>query len=471
MGFMATLIRIIVAGVALLSAIAPSPACAAYGERVALVFANDTYARLDALPNAARDAETVGAALRAARFDNVEIVRNASRREMGEALRRFSERTEGAAVALVYFAGHGAADESNFLVPVDAKLQIPSDLRSQTIPLSWVLTATVGARLRVIALDACRNNPFGGAGGRSAGGRDSGLVSMEPDDVLLLYAAAAGQVAQDGPPDGNSPFARAFSANLQPGVEARRFAALVREAVIRQTGGAQRPYVSQNLGSENLYVVSPRRDLERFGPQIASALQRARSAADHADEAAKLAEREADKMQSILDAGEVSAMQLESGVYRGPVSDSQPSGLGFFEYRDPGRAGQNYRGHFRNGLFHGSGLLRGRFAAVVSVYEAEAVARRGFHQFRYAGEFRSGERSGYGVLQKAQPGADFDIYSGTFSGDQATGVGVIEYASGGRYTGEVRNGVPHGWGVLYGSRETFEVGRWDNGRLANNLQR
>ena len=82
------------------------------------------------------------------------------RGELTEALRAFTRRSAGADVSLVFYAGHGLEmDGTNYLVPVDARLERDVDVRYETVTLDDLLVSTVGARLRLVILDACRNNP------------------------------------------------------------------------------------------------------------------------------------------------------------------------------------------------------------------------------------------------------------------------------------------------------------------------
>ena len=140
--------------------------------RVALVVGNGTYAHIGQLPNPGNDAADMTAALQRLGFD-VTTVHDADRNAMTEALRVFTRESAGADVSLVFYAGHGLEmDGVNYLVPVDARLERDTDVRFEAVELDDVLAATVGADLRVVILDACRNNParpvdaaHGGVGG------------------------------------------------------------------------------------------------------------------------------------------------------------------------------------------------------------------------------------------------------------------------------------------------------------------
>ncbi|MCY4662580.1 MAG: caspase family protein [Acidobacteria bacterium] len=132
----------------------------ALARQVALVVGNGTYAHIGRLPNPENDAVDLAAALRRIGFE-VTTELDADRVELTEALRAFTRQSAGADVSLVFYAGHGLEmDGVNYLVPVDARLERDVDVRYETVTLDDLLVSTVGARLRLVILDACRNNPL-----------------------------------------------------------------------------------------------------------------------------------------------------------------------------------------------------------------------------------------------------------------------------------------------------------------------
>ena len=143
--------------------------------RVALVVGNSTYAHMGRLPNPDNDAADMSAALRHLGFE-VTTELDADRVELTEALRRFTRRSAGADVSLVFYAGHGIEmDGVNYLVPVDARLERDVDVRFEAVTVDGLLVSTLGASLRLVILDACRHNPSHGR--CSAAGRCSGRGS------------------------------------------------------------------------------------------------------------------------------------------------------------------------------------------------------------------------------------------------------------------------------------------------------
>jgi D-alanyl-D-alanine carboxypeptidase (penicillin-binding protein 5/6) len=207
----------------------PKPVAAVHGptiaeKRVALVIGNSSYKNVARLPNPQRDAAAVAAALRQTGFRSVVLLSDLGLEKTLQALRDFAREADGADWAVVYFAGHGIeVGGTNYLIPVDAALTSDRDVSLEAVALDQVLTVVSRAsKLRIVILDACRNNPFDSQMKRSVATRavSRGLARIEPsDNTIVAYAAKAGETATDGD-NGNSPFATALIRNLQtPGLE------------------------------------------------------------------------------------------------------------------------------------------------------------------------------------------------------------------------------------------------------------
>ena len=95
-------------------------------------------------------------------FKSVRLEYDLDREKLTNALRTFARESATADWAVVYYAGHGIEVAGvNYLVPVDAKLETDRDVEFETVPLDRVMTAVDGAKkLRLVILDACRDNPF-----------------------------------------------------------------------------------------------------------------------------------------------------------------------------------------------------------------------------------------------------------------------------------------------------------------------
>ena len=245
-------------GVVLLTVVLVASASAAFAAgRVALVVGNGTYAHIGRLPNPGNDAADMTAALTRLGFD-VTTVRDAPRGAMTEALRVFTRASAGADVSLVFYAGHGLEmDGVNYLVPVDARLERDTDVRFEAVSLDDVLASTIGAGLRVVILDACRNNPLARSMQRTGASRSVSRGSFGDlddsllgDETLVAYAAAAGTTADDG--EGrNSPYTSALLTHLEQPLEIGLLFREVRARVLEATGGRQRPHEYASLLGEH----------------------------------------------------------------------------------------------------------------------------------------------------------------------------------------------------------------------------
>lgn len=230
------------------------------GPRVALIIANSAYEHVPRLKNPAADAALIGDSLRGAGYAVFEA-KDATRSAFIRALQNFRERADTSSVAIVYYAGHGMESAGkNWLIPIDATLRDERDLPVEAVELDDTVLATLeGAKgLRIVVLDACRDNPFSRSMRRIAGGTRSlsrGLAEVEVSDTLVVYAAKAGFTAADGE-GANSPFAISLARRIpEPGVDVSILFRRVRDDVLRATGNKQEPYQYGSLRGEALFIV------------------------------------------------------------------------------------------------------------------------------------------------------------------------------------------------------------------------
>ena len=204
-------------------------------KRVALVIGNAAYQNVARLPNPVNDSATMATTLKDAGFDVVDSRHDLGAADTRRALRDFADRARDADIAVVYYAGHGIeVDGGNYLIPVDAKLERDTDVYDEALSLDRVLLAVEPAKnLRLVILDACRDNPFAKTMKRTVASRaiGQGLAKIEPSspNLLIAYSAKAGSTAADG--DGkNSPFTTALSKHLTtPGLDVRRARLITRD--------------------------------------------------------------------------------------------------------------------------------------------------------------------------------------------------------------------------------------------------
>ncbi len=228
-------------------------------EKIAMVIGMGAYQNVPGLKNTVNDARNVGAKLEQVGF-KVTYAIDATQQQLLDLMDTFSFDSETADVALIYYAGHGVeASGQNFLIPVDAKVRSIKDVARVSISLDQLLKSVDHARkMRIVILDACRNNPFGellSAEDTGGAAPPQGLAAVNPEQgTLVAFAAKEGQVALDGKGD-DSPFALALMDSVvQPNLEIGLMFRRVRDEVLRQTDNKQEPYTYGSLSGTPFYL-------------------------------------------------------------------------------------------------------------------------------------------------------------------------------------------------------------------------
>src|SRR5712672_2978218 len=223
--------------------------------RVAFVVGNGAYKNVAQLPNPPVDAKAMAAVLRNVGFEVVEGS-NLTRDTMTERLLEFGKKAQGADVAVFFYAGHGIAiGGTNYLLPVDADIKSEMDVKlGAAINIDLTLDQTMSdAKVKLVFLDACRDNPFAAKIKSNSATRSvavgSGLAEMKSGEgTLIAFATGPGQTALDGQEGTNSPFTRALIANIAtPGVEIQQAMTKVRAQVNEETNKGQLPWGHTNL--------------------------------------------------------------------------------------------------------------------------------------------------------------------------------------------------------------------------------
>ena len=248
---------------ALLAGIAP----AAADKRVALVIGNSAYENVPRLTNPSNDASDVAAKLKALGFEVVEGI-DLGKRDMEKRIRAFAEALSGADVGLFYYAGHGLqVDQRNFLAPIDAQLKSESDLDFEAVQLDLVLKNMVrNAATSLVFLDACRDNPL--AANLAQVGRSldvgRGLARVETAaSMMIVYATEPGKVALDGT-GRNSPFTGALLRHIDTeGASIGDVMIAVRNDVLSETSGKQRPFESASLTGQFFFKPKPKETADK----------------------------------------------------------------------------------------------------------------------------------------------------------------------------------------------------------------
>jgi hypothetical protein len=231
-------------------------------KRVALVIGNSNYATAGKLTNPGNDANAMAEMFRKAGFEVVEFKQDLGNLDFKRMVREFTSTARDADVAVLYFAGHGIeVNGTNYLIPVDAKLATDFDVEDEALSLDRLLRALEPVkRLRLVILDACRDNPFVRNMQRGVVSRAApapGLAKVEPvqSDTLVAFAARANSTADDGVGP-NSPFTAALLSHLAvPGRDVRIALGFVRDEVLKTTRNKQEPFVYGSLGGATVALV------------------------------------------------------------------------------------------------------------------------------------------------------------------------------------------------------------------------
>jgi uncharacterized caspase-like protein len=220
-------------------------------QRVALVIGNSNYQHTQVLPNPDNDAQSMAQFLNSAGFEVVTGT-DLSQNDMIRVVQDFSAKVAAHGpntVAMVYYAGHGVqlAGE-NYLIPVDARISAPSDLAGNAVRLVDVMATlqAIPSRLRIVVLDACRNNPFPNI---DDAGRGLAIVDA-PAGSIVGYSTAPGAEALDGT-GGHSPYTSAFlRLAREPNQPIETLFKRIRLEVNNTTDGVQTPWESSSLTSD-----------------------------------------------------------------------------------------------------------------------------------------------------------------------------------------------------------------------------
>jgi len=228
---------------------------AASGKRIALVIGNGKYPTAP-LKNPGNDARAMAKSLKELGFE-VTLRENAGQRDMAAAVRQFGSSITPGAIALFYFAGHGMQVKGrNYLVPVDADIQIEDEVPYSTIDVSLVLDKLeVGkSAVNIVILDACRNNPFA----RRFRSSSTGLAQMDaPIGTLIAFATAPGSVAQDGTGENGIYTKHLLESITMPGLPVEQMFKRVRIGVAKDTNEAQVPWESSSMKGDFTFREAP----------------------------------------------------------------------------------------------------------------------------------------------------------------------------------------------------------------------
>lgn len=222
-------------------------------KRVALVIGNGAYPE-DPLANPVNDATDVANALKEIGFE-VTLLKNADRRKIDEAVEAFNKQLRQGDIGIFYYAGHGVQVEGeNYVIPIDAKLAREADVGYDAIPLGKIINAIedTDAKVKIVILDACRDNPFyrrWRSSGRSLASRGLAGINSSGRGTLIAFSTAPGQIAADSlaGKGRNSPYTAHLLKYLKSPLEIGQMFRRVREDVLQATNNQQTPWESGSL--------------------------------------------------------------------------------------------------------------------------------------------------------------------------------------------------------------------------------
>ncbi len=227
-------------------------------KRVALIIGVNAYQSLSPLSNPVPDAHAIATALKRYGFAVTEHY-DLDRAAMLDALENFSLESGQADVALVYYAGHGMEIAGkNILAPKDMEIDCEKKLPRRSVDLDQLFDAIAGAPKQVVLLDSCRNDPFPQCPSRSAGSgagfRGIARAGGEGRSLLIANATLSGQLAADGSPGQNSPFAKALLARFEtdPHLQLRDLLDMASQDVSVSSRGTQVPEVLTRGGAPRI---------------------------------------------------------------------------------------------------------------------------------------------------------------------------------------------------------------------------
>jgi Caspase domain len=223
--------------------------------RVALVIGQSAYRAVVPLPNPANDVKAMAQLLGEAGFEVVtaaDLSQDDLRRTVGEFAGKIAGKGPDT-TALVFYAGHGIqVDGENYLIPVDVDPKRETDIPLQAVRLNDLLNTltSVPSKMRIILLDACRNNPFPEINKSAGHGLAIVDAKVGAPGIFLSYSTSPGAEAEDGG-GANSPYTTALlTAARQPGLSIEEAFKRVRVSVNKATDGRQTPWESSSLTDE-----------------------------------------------------------------------------------------------------------------------------------------------------------------------------------------------------------------------------
>jgi len=228
--------------------------------RIALVIGNGHYPDAnEPLTQPINDARGLTATLRHDGFD-VEVVEDAGKDDMEQAIDRLKSKIRPDSVVMVFFGGYGIqVGRESYMIPVDAAIWKESDVRRTGISIESVLEMMKeqGACAKLVVMDASRRNPYE----RRFRAFSHGLAPIDaPDNALILTSTMPGKVVDDSAGQNSALMSELLNNLTAQQLEKTAVAEAVfdntRVAVAKASEGEQVPSLSSSLQEEVRFGVT-----------------------------------------------------------------------------------------------------------------------------------------------------------------------------------------------------------------------
>jgi hypothetical protein len=218
--------------------------------KTALVIGNGNYLT-SILSNPENDAKAISEVLKKLGFEVFEY-ENLTQSQMKKAIDDFGLKLKNNDAGLFFYAGHGIQSKGyNYLIPVDANLKSEAQVEYDCVEADRVLAfmEESGAKVKIMILDACRNNPFERSWTRAASGR--GLATMNaPSGTLIGYATSPGSTASDGSGKNGLYTSALLESIIIPGISISQMFQNVGRIVSQKSNNQQIPWISSSLTAD-----------------------------------------------------------------------------------------------------------------------------------------------------------------------------------------------------------------------------
>ena len=199
---------------------------------------------------AVNDSFGMASALQDNGFEVLHIT-NATKESFLEGLNNFREllyQYGPSTTTLFYYSGHAAQiDGSNYLYPIDAVIESQSDIETETINMRKIFNVLDDSLrgVKIVILDACRNNPYTVFSKSSIQGL---ATPLSPSGTIIGYSTSPGKTAVDGGKGELSFYTSSLIEQMnKPGLDIEDVFKYTSRSVTYQTNSLQTPWYSSSL--------------------------------------------------------------------------------------------------------------------------------------------------------------------------------------------------------------------------------